>query len=444
MSEQLSLSMGFDANELAGVQNAIEEFAQGQNWEPDVVFHISLVVEEIVLNVVNHGSDGDEGKIRIEISSNAESVRLDIIDDGRPFNPLVDAPVPDVESSIEERAVGGLGIHLIRTMVDEISYLLDDEKNHLTIVQAEGRVNLRLRWVFSLMAGAALLWQAPGAAAATPGVSGERVLFGQSAAFSGPAQALGKNMLLGIQAAFEAANARGGVHGRKLDLVSFDDAYEPEAAIANTRNLIENEKVFALIGAVGTPTSLAAVPVAAEAEVPYIAPFTGASFLRDPKWKNVINMRASYFQETEEMVNRLIQDRGIRRIAVLYQDDSFGRAGWQGVLRALKRRKLEPTGTGVYPRNTRVVKTALLDIRRARPEAVIIIGAYAPVSFFHQLGAPDRLQPRLRQHFLRRQQRARPCTRHLRPRRLRYPGGAVPDVGRLRDHGGLPPGPRGV
>ncbi len=138
MSEQLSLSMGFDANELAGVQNAIEEFAQGQNWEPDVVFHISLVVEEIVLNVVNHGSDGDEGKIRIEISSNAESVRLDIIDDGRPFNPLVDAPVPDVESSIEERAVGGLGIHLIRTMVDEISYLLDDEKNHLTIVKRRG------------------------------------------------------------------------------------------------------------------------------------------------------------------------------------------------------------------------------------------------------------------------------------------------------------------
>ena len=133
-------------------------------------------------------------------------------------------------------------------------------------------------------------------------------------------------MRLGIQAAFHEQNERGGVHGRRLELKTLDDAYEPEAAIANTRRLIHDESVFALIGAVGTPTSVAAVPVATEAGVPYVAPFTGAAFLREAtgRGKHVINLRASYEDETEAMVAHLIGDLGIKRIAVMYQDDSFG------------------------------------------------------------------------------------------------------------------------
>ena len=215
---------------------------------------------------------------------------------------------------------------------------------------------------------------------ATPGITDERVLFGQSAAFTGPAQELGLGMQLGIQAAFQEANGRGGVHGRMLELVSLDDAYEPEAAVVNTLQLIEEEQVFALIGAVGTPTSRSATPVAAEADVPYIAPFTGAAFLRDPAWDNIINLRASYQQETEEMVARLTGDLGIDRIAVMYQDDSFGRDGYQGVRLALARRGMEPVAIGLYPRNTAAVKTALLDLRQGDPQAVIMIGAYQPVS----------------------------------------------------------------
>ena len=212
------------------------------------------------------------------------------------------------------------------------------------------------------------------------GISDERILFGQSAAFSGPAQELGKNMRVGIEAAFQEANARGGVHGRQLTLLSLDDAYEPEAAIANTRRLIEQEGIFALIGAVGTPTSLSATPVAATAGVPYIAPFTGAAFLREAKWQNVINLRASYNQETEAMVARLTTDLGIKRIAVIYQDDSFGQAGYRGVLQALERRSMAPVVIGVYPRNTTAIKTALLALRSASPDAVILIGAYKPVA----------------------------------------------------------------
>ena len=211
------------------------------------------------------------------------------------------------------------------------------------------------------------------------GVYADRVVFGQSAALSGPAAELGVGMRLGILAAFEEANRAGGVNGRRLVLRSLDDAYEPEAAIANTSSLIESQEVFALIGAVGTPTSRSATPVAAAAGIPYVAPFTGAGFLRDDSWTNIVNLRASYAQETEEMVERLTTDLGIERIAVLFQDDSFGRAGYFGALAALERRDMEPVAIGFYPRNTTAIKTALLDLRAGDPEAVIMVGAYEPV-----------------------------------------------------------------
>ncbi len=233
---------------------------------------------------------------------------------------------------------------------------------------------------------------------AKPGISEDSVTFGQSAAFSGPAQELGRNMRLGIEAAFSEVNRQaGGVHGRQLLLASLDDSYEPEAAIANTKCLINPQKavaekaidsnkcsieegVFALIGAVGTPTSRSATPVAADAGIPYIAPFTGAEFLRDKNWTNIINLRASYYQETEKMVDLLTRDLGVERIAIMYQDDSFGRAGYRGVRAALDRRGMQPVSIGVYPRNTTAIKTGLVDVRRGSPEAVIMIGAYAPVA----------------------------------------------------------------
>ena len=159
-----------------------------------------------------------------------------------------------------------------------------------------------------------------------------------------------------------------------------DDAYEPEAAIANTASLIEDEKVFALIGAVGTPTSRSAVPVAEAGGVPYVAPFTGAEFLRSPDYQHILNVRASYYQETAAMVKRLMDDLDITRIAVMYQDDSFGRAGYQGVRLALEQEGMEPVAIGIYPRNTKAIKTALLDLKQGEPEAVIMIGAYEPVA----------------------------------------------------------------
>ena len=240
-------------------------------------------------------------------------------------------------------------------------------------------IGSRLAGVVLTLALAAAI---PAGAADIPGVSEDRVLFGQSAAFSGPAEALGRGMRLGVRTAFDERNRAGGVHGRTLELVSFDDGYEPELAIANTRRLIEDERVFALVGAVGTPTSNAAEPIASAAGVPYIGPFTGAEFLRSRSRPMVINVRASYFQETEEMVERLSSDLGMTRIGILYQDDSYGLAGFEGLSRALKRRKLELTGIGTYPRNTTAVKTAVLDLSHSRPDAVVIVGAYRPVATF--------------------------------------------------------------
>ena len=212
-------------------------------------------------------------------------------------------------------------------------------------------------------------------------VGAGELVFGQSAALSGPARALGQGMRLGLLAAFEAINQKGGVHGQRLVLESLDDAYEPEAAIANTREFINQRDVFALVGAVGTPTSTAAQPIATEAGVPYIAPFTGAEFLRDAQLRpNVLNLRASYYQETEEMLVRLTMDLGVRRIGILYQDDSYGRAGLEGLRRAVARHDLPLVSEADYPRNTEAVKMALLDLRRSRPEAVVIIGAYKPAA----------------------------------------------------------------
>ncbi|MCK5551255.1 MAG: ABC transporter substrate-binding protein, partial [Hyphomicrobiaceae bacterium] len=222
-------------------------------------------------------------------------------------------------------------------------------------------------------------------ARADPGVFDDKIVFGQSAAFKGPAAVLGLGMREGILAAFNEANAAGGVHGRKLELVSYNDGYEPEKAIANTERLIGDDKVFALIGEVGTPTSKAVQPITTEQSVPFLGPFTGAAFLRDPSLRNVINVRASYDQETEEWIERLTGELGLSRIAILYQDDSFGRAGLKGVTKALEKRGLNPVAEGTYMRGTTAVKRALLAIRKGSPQAVVMVGAYKPCAEFIKL-----------------------------------------------------------
>lgn len=231
------------------------------------------------------------------------------------------------------------------------------------------------------------------AQAQTAGVSTDKIIFGQSAAFDGPAAALGIGMNQGLMAAFSAANKAGGVHGRTLEIVTYDDGYEPEKSIKNTKKLIEVDKVFSIIGPVGTPTSKATQPIATAAGVPFIGPFTGAGFLRAPENTNVINVRATYDQETETWIKHLTEDLGISKIAILYQDDGFGRVGLSGVNKALEKRGLKLVAEGTYQRNTTAVKTALLSLRKAEPEAIVMVGAYKPLAEFIKLARKLKMDP---------------------------------------------------
>jgi branched-chain amino acid transport system substrate-binding protein len=223
------------------------------------------------------------------------------------------------------------------------------------------------------------------------GVSPDKIVLGQAAALDGPAAALGQGMREGLLAAFAEANKAGGVKGHKIELISVDDGYEPTKSIDAAKKLIEQDKVFALVGSVGTPTSVAVQPIASEAGVPFIGAFTGAEFLRDPYKPTVVNVRASYFQETETMVEHLTKDLGVTKIAIFYQDDAFGQAGLAGVKRALEKRQMSLIAEGSYERNTVAVKGALLAIKKAAPEAVIMIGAYKPCAEFVKLARQIKL-----------------------------------------------------
>ena len=217
------------------------------------------------------------------------------------------------------------------------------------------------------------------------GVSADSILFGQAAALEGPSSALGQGMRQGILAAFAEINASGGVHGRQLKLVSRDDGYDPDRSVAQTTKLIEEDQVFVLIGAVGTPTAVATVPITVARNVPFIGPFTGAEFLRAPDLRNVVNIRASYGAEAEAWIKHLTEDLHFRNIAIFYQDDAFGRDGLAGVKRALDRRGLELSAEGTYERNTKAVSSALRTLKRAEPEAVVMVGTYGPCAEFIKL-----------------------------------------------------------
>jgi branched-chain amino acid transport system substrate-binding protein len=209
---------------------------------------------------------------------------------------------------------------------------------------------------------------------------GRAIVLGQSAALSGPASELGEQFRRGAQLVFDRVNARGGIAGRPIELTSLDDGYEPERCVANTRKLLE-ARVFALFGYIGTPTSLVALPMAAAARVPFVAPFTGAQALREPFNRHAFHVRASYFDETAEIVKQLTLV-GIKRIGVFYQDDSYGQTGLEGVMRALKPRGLEPVGLGTVARNTVNVDAAVQSLMQARPDAIVQISAYKSCAAF--------------------------------------------------------------
>ena len=228
---------------------------------------------------------------------------------------------------------------------------------------------------------AVLFMLAAASAASAQGVTADTILIGQSAVFSGPAQDLGNEMRAGAEAYFKSVNESGGINGRRIKLISLDDGYEPDRAKANTQKLINEDKVLALFGYVGTPTSNAALPLFTEGKVPFIGAFTGAQSLREPYNRYIFNVRASYFDETEQIVDHLVRE-GLTKIAVFYQNDAYGKAGLAGVERAMKKRNMQIAATATVERNKIDVAEAVKKIASSASTAVIMISAYTSCAAF--------------------------------------------------------------
>ena len=227
-----------------------------------------------------------------------------------------------------------------------------------------------------------LMFAASGAAhAADPGISEGTITLGMSAPFSGPNGAYGKEMIEGAMAYFAQLNAAGGIHGRKVELLALDDGYETEKTVANTRKLINEQKIFALMAYYGSSPTTEAMKVFSEARVPLIGTISGAGSLRTPVNRYMFHLRASYADETEAIVNHLV-GLGITQIAVFYQNDGFGKSGLDGVVATLARHKLKPVAVGSVERNSLDVATAVTQIAKGTPQAVIMATLYKPTAEF--------------------------------------------------------------
>lgn len=219
---------------------------------------------------------------------------------------------------------------------------------------------------------------------AQTGVTDSTVQLGQSAPLTGTGEDTGQQLRDGALAYFDHINSRGGVHGRKITLKTLDDAAQPERAAANTKKLIEEEKVFALFGYAGIGSAAAALPLATQANIPMFAPSSGAHALRQPLNKNVFHIRASYADEAEEIVQHATT-MGMKRIAVFYQDNEYGKAALEGIKLALQKRNLEPVAIEAAKDAASDVTTAVFKVHAANPQTVILAAPWESAVPFIQV-----------------------------------------------------------
>jgi ABC-type branched-subunit amino acid transport system substrate-binding protein len=260
-------------------------------------------------------------------------------------------------------------------------YRPDEEEESMNVIVNLWNVR---RSLFAFMMAVCL--SVPGAAAPAhaeeQGVTGHEIVIGMSNALTGPAAALGIGVKDGAMVYFNKLNAAGGVNGRKIRVISYDDGYEPKRTVENTNKLVNEDKVFALFGYVGTPTSTAVLPIINKEKMIYWAPFTGAEFLRTPVTRTILNVRGSYFDEADTQVKYLTEKMGKKRIGMFIQNDAYGLSVKGGVVKALKKRGMELTGEGVYERNTENVDAGLSALKTHNPDAVIMVGTYKAMAAF--------------------------------------------------------------
>ena len=229
------------------------------------------------------------------------------------------------------------------------------------------------------------------AQAQVPGVTPSEIVIGSCSALDGPARQLGLQMVMGATAYFDMVNEQGGINGRKLRLVAYDDGYDPDRAPGCFARL-EKDDIFAGAFFVGTPTAARYLPLAEQRRLPVVGLFTGAQFLYQPFHHFVLNVRASYFDETREQIDNLLAI-GMKRIGVIYPNDAFGAAVLEGVKTAMKRHGLAPAAVAMYPRNTKQVSAAMDAVRDANPDAVVLVGPYEPVAEITRRAREDKWSP---------------------------------------------------
>ncbi len=210
------------------------------------------------------------------------------------------------------------------------------------------------------------------------------IKLGASLPLSGINQNLGNEIVTGANIYFSFINSHNGINGKLIKFIYYDDKYEPEITRVNIEQLIMNDKVFALFDFVGTPTVKRVFPTIIKSDIPFIAPYTGAKFLRNNDLPNIVNLRSSYQEEIGALVNYLVNKKNISRISIFYQNDEYGQEGYIALLKALDHVGLPLISEGTYKRNTLFVKQAIHDIHSPKPEAIILVGAYKPTARFIQ------------------------------------------------------------
>jgi branched-chain amino acid transport system substrate-binding protein len=210
----------------------------------------------------------------------------------------------------------------------------------------------------------------------------QTIRLGQTCPLTGSSSALGIEMMQGANTYFKYTNQNGGINGKSVELLTHDDKYEPNIAAKNATELIKKQHVLALFANIGTPTAKETLPIAIKENIPFITPFTGARFLREPFNPLIINLRPSYEAEIDALVGYLVEKRKIQKISIFYQNDSFGMEGLHGVKQALKKRSLTLTSSGSYNRNTLSLQNAIYEISQKQTEAIIMIAPYEPCAEF--------------------------------------------------------------
>lgn len=225
------------------------------------------------------------------------------------------------------------------------------------------------------------------------GITDNEILIGSSLALGGHAGYLGTQMLQGAKSYIRHINDKGGIHDRKIRLVVMDDQYDPTLCLYNTQELILNSRVFSLFCYVGTPTTVRIIPLINEAKIPLVGMFTGANRLRQPVNRYLINIRASYYQETQAAVDLIVKKKNMDKVAVFYQYDEYGFDGLRGTEIALKKYGLIPVAKGSYVRGTLDVETGLEKIILSNAQAVVMIGTYDSCAKFINLAKKRSFTP---------------------------------------------------